>query len=353
MPKPVTFTITIVGSLLFCFLTSATSFATDKATRIAYVEAGEYWTYTETYNAIKEYLEINWENEIEYPSDAHISPGWDKKKELKKRAQKLMERSDIDIIISAGTAATATVLELNNKKTPILAMAVADAVRSKFVINAHDSGVDNFTVRIVPGRYKRMFEIFHEVIGFRKLGLIYPDNEEGHTYSNIEDAKQVAREIGFKIINYDKISNSETTEDCYSGIQNLLDQGIDAFFIPALNCFDWKTSDVAFLLDILSKHKIPTFAREGNSTVKTGALMGFSTYDFSARGSFLGKRIVKILNGTKPRALTMIDIVTPRIAFNLKVASEIGFDPPIALLGASDVIYLKTILPEDRFQKMQ
>ncbi|MCF6246848.1 MAG: hypothetical protein L3J69_05750 [Desulfobacula sp.] len=345
------FTVTIILVLYsIIFVTSVA--AVDKKHRIAYIEAGEYWTYTESYNAIKEYLkQQGWEGKVTYPQTLHFSPGWDKKSELQAAAKKIMGLGDIDLIVSAGTAATAAVLKYNNAKIPILAMAVADAVKSKFVISEDDSGIDNFTVRIVPGRYKRMFEIFHQVVGFKKLGLIFPDNENGHKYSNVEDANQVAGELGFELVTYDKIGDAEAGKDCQAGVTYLIDQGIDAFFIPALNCFDWKVSDVASLLDKLTQHNIPTFSREGTRTVKAGALMGFSTYDFTDRGRFLGERVAKILNGTQPRKLTMVDNATPKITFNLKVAADIEFDPSVDILAASDEIYQKIILPEERLKK--
>jgi len=342
----------IIVTILCLVLLSSVASAEKKQYRIAYIEAGEYWTYTETYNAIKEYLAKNeWGNKVTYPKELYFSPGWDHKAELQQAAEKLMGRDDVDLVVAAGTAATASVLKYNNQKTPILAMAVADAVKSKFVTSQDDSGVDNFTVRIVPGRYKRMFEIFHEVVGFQKLGLIYPDNENGRKYSNVEDAQQVATELGFEIVAFDQIGDAEASTDCEAGISYLMDQGVDAFFIPALNCFDWKLSDVEGLLNKLTQKKIPTFSREGTRTVKAGALMGFSTYDFTDRGRFLGERTIKILNGEQPRKLTMVDNATPKITFNLKTAADIEFDPSVDILAASDEIYQEIELPQERLKK--
>jgi ABC-type uncharacterized transport system substrate-binding protein len=352
MPKITIWSTIIILSVLNLFFLTSFAAAGTTQYRIAYIEAGKYWTYTETYNAIKEYLNKHELGNITtYPETLHFSPGWDKKQELQKLAKNLMARSDIDLIIAAGTAATAAVLKHNNEKTPILAMAVADPVKSKLVTSQDDSGVDNFTVRIVPGRYKRMFEIFHEVVGFQKLGLIYPDNDNGRKYSNVEDAYEVAANLGFEIVAYDKIGDAEASADCEAGISYLIDQGIDAFFIPALNCFDWELSDVASLLERLTQKKIPTFSREGTRTVKAGALMGFSTYDFTGRGQFLGVRAAKILKGEQPRKLTMVDNATPKITFNLKAAADIEFDPSVDILAASDEIYQEITLPEKRLKK--
>jgi ABC-type uncharacterized transport system substrate-binding protein len=296
---------------------------------------------------------MGWAENVEFVDDAHFSPGWEeeKKAELQQRAKELMAREDLDLIITAGTAATKTILDVNNGTTPILAIAVSDPIKSRFVLNETDSGVENFTVRIVLDRFKRMFTIFHDVVGFKKLGILYPDTEEGKNYTNAEDARQVAQERGFELLEYTEISTSETTEECMEGIQWLAEQGMDAFFIPSLNCFDWTTSDVDALFTFLSEHKIPTFSREGTKNVKAGALMGFSTQDFDSRGEFLADKIVRIFQGESPRSLPMVDDAIPKITLNLYVAEQVGFDAPFDLLGASDEIFQEILLPEDRLVK--
>ena len=141
-------------------------------------------------------------------------------------------------------------------------------------------------------------------------------------------------------------------EECFTGVKNLVSQKkVDAFFIPALNGFDWGQSDVKPIIDYLIENKIPSFAREGTKTVKAGALMGFSTYDFSGRGQFLAERVVKILMGTSPRELSMVDNAIPKISLNIYVAEQIGFDPSFDILGASDEIFQEITLPEDRLIK--
>ena len=228
-------------------------------------------------------------------------------------------------------------------------MAVSNALQSGFIKNNEDSGIDNFTVRIVPGRYKRMFEIFHQVIGFKKLGLIYSDTESGKNYTNFDSAMQVAKERGFELAEY-KLER-EDFDECLKGLEKLVDQKIDAFFIPSLLCFDWKKSDVNKLFQFLQQKDIPSFARNGSRDVRAGALMGFSTIDFTKRGEFLADKIVKIFEGTKPRDLIMQDNAIPKISLNIYVASEIGFDPPFDILAATDEIYQEITLPKDRLVK--
>ncbi len=346
--------LTILMMFFVIFLPISADAKDQKIYRIGYFEAGPYWIFSYEMDAIKKAIaEMGWQDKIEFLSDAHISPGWeeDKKSLWPVKAKELMARKDIDLMITAGTDATATILKENNGKTPIVAISVSDPIKSKFVLNEKDSGVDNFTVRIVPNQFRRMFEIFHDVVGFKKLGLIYSDSENSRQYTNMEEARQVAKDRNFEVIEYNNVSAAEKQEECLSGLRYLTDQKVDAFFIPSMVCFDWKNSDVKVLLDFLTEKKIPSFARNGTRDVKAGALMGFSTVDFSSRGKFVADKIVKILQGEKPRSLPMVDNAMPKISFNLHVAEKIGFNPPFDILAASDELFQEITLPEDRLVK--
>ncbi len=320
--------------------------------RIAYIEPGPLWLFSGTLKATLEAMDrLGWKGYVKIPEDAYISPSWEKTEELKARAEELMARTDIDLIISAGTEPTRALLDANNHRTPIVGIDLSDPVRSGIVASETDSGVDNLTVLMEKDRFKRMFRTFHDVVGFSKLGLMFSNSENGRVHANVEDALVVARERGFEIVGYDKISSAEKTDECVEGINRLISQGIDAFFISVLTCLDWNRSDPKSILDILNKHKIPTFAREGSRFVRAGALMGFSSVDFTSHGNLFAEMIVKILEGKKPRSLPMMDESVPKISLNLKVAEDIGFDPGFDVLVACDQIHREIILPEDRLHK--
>jgi ABC-type uncharacterized transport system substrate-binding protein len=195
-----------------------------------------------------------------------------------------------------------------------------------------------------------MFTIFHQVVGFKKLGLIFTDDQNGILYANLEDAREIAKKRGFEVVEF-KQKKEPDTQACLEGIDWLIKQGIDAFYQSALFCFDWTNSDVNKLFETLIDHKIPIFAREGTMYVKAGALMGFSSIDFSPRGDFNARKMIRIFQGEIPRSLPMVDAIQPKISFNLKVAERIGFDPPYDLIGSSDEIFREITLPEKRLVK--
>ena len=51
--------------------------------------------------------------------------------------------------------------------------------------------------RVQPERYQRQLRLFHEIVGFRKLGLVYEDSPSGRSYAAVDAVRQIAMEKGF------------------------------------------------------------------------------------------------------------------------------------------------------------
>ncbi|MEZ5672491.1 MAG: hypothetical protein R3E08_08950 [Thiotrichaceae bacterium] len=336
---------------------------TDTKKRIGYLEAGLLSTFTETMRATRNALQQHgWVAKLELPKDACFSPGWepDKKKLVPEKAKELMSRNDLDLIIGGGTSAVRSLLEYNNHRVAIVGVAVSDPVKSvymldnkesTFVASEQDSGIDNFTIRIVPNQYRKMFEIFYDEVGFKKLGLLYVDEKNKNNVSSVDDAYEVSKSgRHFEIIEQ-RIENPKT-DDCYKGIETLIKGGMDAFFIPSLSCFDWDELDPekanpALLLKLLRDKKIRTFSKQGSRDVQGGAMMALSTVNYTDRGEFTAESIIEILgNHKKPRDLPMKDDAPPKITLNLEAAQEVGFSFSFDVLGASDELYEKITTPE-------
>lgn len=338
--------------LLACFamllLPVGSSAQDGPVKRIGYLEAGHFWLFDRTYEAFRQALGSRSGVRVSYPLDAHHSPGWDAEnmRRLPVLAGELMAREDLDLIVGMGTAAVKALLAANTGRTPILGMGMADPVAAGVVRDMTDSGVDNFTCQVVPDRWTTMFRVFHDVVGFKKLGILYQDTPEGRVYSALNDVHAVASELGFSVAGYGGLSSAETDDECRQGLAQLREEGMDAFFIGPLNCFDWDSNDVAALLRMLNAWKIPTFARDGSDFVKAGALMGFSTWNFGPTGEFLAGQAAAVLSGSPPRSLSMLDRIEPTIAINLETAARIGFHFPLDVLVVSDEIFEHTVLPD-------
>lgn len=330
-------------SVLLSVLAMSSTIAADF--RIGYFEIDHNERYEAVYQAsLKAIKDRGWENKFEFPPEVHISvTSTATVEEQNRKAKELLVRTDINAIIVMGTFGTRAILKNDDGRLPIFSEVVTDAIKEGFVPNENDSGKDNFTVSIAPSRYKNMFRIFHEEVSFKTLGIMYSEMRNRNKESNLDDAEMIAQERDFIIVSYNLSENhfKDNTEGCLEGLKALVKKGMDAFFIPSLDCFKMEKSgsNVKQLMDFLLDKKIPTFARRGTAYVKSGAMMGFSE-DFETQGKNLAEKLNTVLvKKEKPRSLSMIDNSPPKLVLNLAVARWIGFKLSFDILGASDEIY--------------
>ncbi len=364
-----------VGAMLF---TTALAFAGDKVPilnkgkkwRIAMYEGGEYVDYQRNFISLLNGLQnLGWiekkslpairpeqtkelwawlakgglkSDYIEFVADAHYSASWDK--EVRKTMgagiiRRLAKKKDIDLMIATGTWAGQD-LANNQHSTPVIVISCSDAVASKIITCPEDSGVDHVHARIDPQRFERQIRIFHEIMGFKTLGVAYEDSLSGRSISAIEKVRSVAREKGFEV----KVCHSknqtpkraeaeESVRVCYD---NLMEK-VDALYITTQNGVN--DNSLFGLVAMFNDRQIPTFAQYGSKHVEKGILMSISRSDLSFVGQFYADTIAEIFNGTKPRDLNQIFEAPPKIAINLNTAGMIGYDPPIDVLSAADEIF--------------
>ena len=329
--------VALVATVL-CLACNSPAIANPPVKRIGYLEAGPFWLFDNTWSAFRDGMGKHEDMRCEYPADARLSSGWqpEQMRRLPELAKQLLQRKDLDLVVGMGTAAVKALLAVNDGRTPILGMGMADPIAAGIVKSAEDSGVDNFTCRVEVDRWSSMYRVFYDVVRFHKMGIMFQNSQEGRVYAALGDAQAIASELGFELVLYDGLSSAESTDECRKGLDELHKKGMDAFFIGPLNCFDIGDAGMAPLLQKLNQWKVPTFARDGSDYVKAGALMGFSTWNFGPSGIALAGQAHAILTGTPPRALPMLDQSEPSIALNLATAKAIGFDFPFDVLVTAD-----------------
>jgi len=337
--------------------------------RIAYYEGGEYIEYKKTLIAtIKGLIKLGWIEPAKIPDlpgegtrplwiwfsnnlkskylvfskNRHYSSQWKEEKRktlVRALIRRLNSKKDIDLILAMGTWA-AEDLANNKHKTPTIALAVSDAVSSGIIKSYEDSGYDHLHVRVDPLRYERQIQIFHDIIGFQKLGIMYENTVRGRSYASVDKVEKVAKEQGFEIIRCfipkgieDKKIAEQKAQQCFTklcaktdAIYVTLHMGINKHSLPEL-------------VKIANKTDTPTFSQAGSEEVKYGLLMSISQAEFKYVGQFHAETIAQILNGAKPREINQFFEEPSKIAINLKTAEQIGYDPPIDILSAADEIF--------------
>ena len=279
---------------------------------------------------------------IEFVGDAYWSANWDEplRTSTQERVlRRLNEKKDIDLMIAMGTWAG---LDLANDRHSVstLVMASTDPIRAGIIKSARDSGYQHLHARVDPTRYERQVRIFHDLIGFKRLGIAYEDTVAGRSYSAVKDVEKVAAERGFKIIRCHSIAHVSDTQIAYDSLvecHKKLAPGIAAMYLTIQRGLDLR--NLHRLMAPLNKYGIPTFSQFGSEEVKHGVLMSIAQAGFKYVGEFYAQTIAKVLNGAKPRDLSQVFEDPPKIALNLEEARIIQWDPPMDVLSAADEIY--------------
>lgn len=286
---------------------------------------------------------------IEFVADAHYSAKWDKKlrKKIKESVlRRLNQKKDIDFMIAMGTW-TGQDLANTHHSIPLTVVSCSDARAAGIVKSVEDSGFDHVHARLDPRRYERMVQIFHDIIGFQRLGVAYENSRDGRSYASMDDVEKVAKERGFEIVHCHAVSDvpdPKIANDALVKCHEVLAPKIDAMFLTTHNGMNPK--NLPRLLAPLNEHKIPTFSQAGSRDVKYGVLLSIATGSMKYAGRFHAEVMAKVFNGAKPRDLEQVYKSPPKIAINLITAQTIEWDPPIDILGAADEIYQEIEVPK-------
>jgi ABC-type uncharacterized transport system substrate-binding protein len=316
----------LISALFLSLAVSVLANGYDKY-NVAYYEAGEFGVYTETWEGTKRQLDdmgLLGKLDVKY----YESPGWDKDDKVHEViAKKLMNDKDLDLIIGMGTKAVDVLLKNNNNKTPIIGMALSDALKSGFIKNVSDTGIDNFTTRYFPKRWLMLADTFYNLTKFKNIGLLFANTPEGHVYANYKQWTNISDKYGFKVsVRY--MSEEETYEEVKRGLLDLINiDKIDAFYISAILPFDFREDEACSLLKLLADNKIQAFSRDGLPHIEKGALIGLTGTDWNSVGKFHARQIKEILiDKKKPREVNFIYNNRFTLAINLKTLKYIGFD---------------------------
>lgn len=339
-----------------------------KKWRCAYYEGGLYPDYQIIFiQTINGLIELGWVQPLEFPQynpdhgafwkwfcknvksdylefvpDAFYSADFKAviRKEMKSKClQRLKVQKDIDFVFAMGTWAGQDLANTQHS-VPLMVASASNPIASKVIASAEDSGLDHVHAKVDPERYERQVRLFHDMVGFKTLGVVHDDTAEGRTFAGIGALEKVARESGFKVerclaptFNHSKRQYRKMVADCYVKIA----PKVDAVYITV---HDGVTlANLPNIMKPINAHQLPSFSMKGSEEVQHGVLMSISQANFKYVGQFHAEVLGKILNGAKPRDISQVWKAPPKIALNLKTAQEIGYDPPVDILMASDEIY--------------
>ncbi len=341
-----------------------------KKWRIGYAEGGHWKNYTEyLLGSINILMEYGWfektdipeapnddagalwkwmaenlkSDYIEFPPDAFWTSNWNAPERLKNRAEMLHRmntRKDIDLMVAAGTWAGKD-LANNEHATPAVVIQTSDPIVAGIIESAEDSGFAHIHARCDPARFERQIRLFHQIVGFKKLGLPYTNNESGRSYAAIGNVEKVAEERGFEVIHQhiaetERFDRETQFRNGVVSVEALGKKGVDAIYFSANTAL--LVENLPNLLPVLFKYNIASFAQISANYVEQGLLMSISESSANVK-KFHADTIAKILNGARPGDLKQVFESPNRIVLNLKNAEKIGFHVPDSAFDIADEVF--------------
>jgi ABC-type uncharacterized transport system substrate-binding protein len=279
---------------------------------------------------------------LEFPPDAFYSSNWDDATRAKTKTEvlsRLANAKDIDLMLAMGTWAGQDLANDRNS-VPTLVLSSTDPIAAGIAKSVEDSGRDNINARMDPTIHERQLRLFHDIIGFKKLGVAYEDSVAGKSYAALPAIEKVAAERGFTVVPcFTKASTPDTAEAEDSVVQcaKQLAPQVDAVFLTIQKGLTLQS--LPKVMAALNATKIPTFSQNGSTEVRHGALLSLAQAEFKYVGRFHAETMARIFNGAKPRELPQVFEDPPKIAINLQEALIIAYDPPVDIIAAADEIY--------------
>lgn len=279
---------------------------------------------------------------LEFLDNGYYSANWDSNIRTQRRREiiaRLNDQRDIDLMIAMGTWAGK---DLANSKhdTPTLVMSSSDPIGAGIIESIEDSGYDHVFVHVDPYRFERQVRLFHDIVGFKKLGVAYEDTVAGRSYAAIDKVEKIASKRGFEVVHCHTLSDlSDQSLAERSVIQCFeeLARQVDALYVTSQGGVS--SNSIPELVNIANKYHVPTFSQLGSEEVKHGFLLSLSNLEYKSVGLFSADTMAKVMNGAKPRQLNQLFEDKQNISINLKTAELIGLYLHSDVLAAADKIY--------------
>lgn len=293
--------------------------------------------------AIWDYLVAQANNEyIEFVPDAYWSADWQDDQRVTNQAaalQRLAQPGEIDFVLAMGTWAGQD-LANDQHATPTLVITSSGPVAAGIIESVEDSGREHVIAEVDPARYLRQIRLFHEIVGFEKLGVVLEDSPNGRIYANLNDLQTVGSERGFEVVtcfapetNITEAEALRNVSECYASLA----QQVEALWIGVH--VGENTKFMPDLLTPLYENQVATWAQVGSDAVRRGVLLSIARADFRAAGVWYARIAVQVFNGAKPRDLSQIYEQPNRIVLNRAAAELTGFELPPGLVEAADQVF--------------
>ncbi len=290
-----------------------------------------------------QWLSAHASGKIQFLADGYYSSQWHKERRATIRtaiARRVSEVRDVDLVIAFDTWSAQDALKLN-LNIPVVVCSVTTLDESG--LGTALAGRTDHSIAIVHERdhVYRQVQVFWNIFGFSKLGVVYEDTPSGRSLVGLEELERAARDFNFSLV---RCTKSLVGEDatvarhrralCH---KELVRKGAEAVFLTySLGPLQEQEQDMHDVLEPLLEAGLPTFSEQGGREVASGALLSSGKTDQRELGLFAADLLDRMIHGTPVRELDTTFVSSGSMLVNLKTAARIGWDPPLEVLATVD-----------------
>jgi putative ABC transport system substrate-binding protein len=187
------------------------------------------------------------------------------------------------------------------------------------------TGIGGLTIDLVPKR----LEILRELVPKTDSIAFLANSSNPTTETQIQNIREATRALGLKLNIYRATSEAEI-DAAFAKISQMragpLVVGADSFFITARNK----------IVALAARHAIPT-TYENRESVVAGGLLSYAP-NFRDAYRQVGVYVGRILKGTRPADLPILQPTKFELVINLKTAKTLGLDVPLSLQQRADEV---------------
>lgn len=240
-------------------------------------------------------------------------------------------RNKIDVIVATGgTVSAVKVKPVVPRTVPIVFAMGGDPVKLGVVVSLNRPG-DNITgvAFLVNGLASKQIELLHELVPQAAAIGFLVNPKDPNAEQDIRDARAAADSFGQKLI----VGEASTEGELESIFSSFLQQRVAAAFVDAEPfLLDQHKKIIAFA----TQHVLPVVS-QFRSFAADGALASYGT-SLTDTNRQLGLYTGRILKGTRPGDLPVVQSTKFDLVINLKTAKVIGVAVPSALLATADEV---------------
>ena len=237
---------------------------------------------------------------------------------------------NVAVIFIGGADIEMRALTAAVSKTPIVFAAAGDPVKMGIVVSLNRpgrnaTGITGVSAELGPKR----LQLLHELVApVTKVALLI-DPDDPNTKSTTSDVEAAAPALGLQV----HVLEARTELDIEATFARLVDVHAGALLVTANALFN---NQRARLVALAERHRVPTIY-DRREFVDAGGLISYGASNadqYRQCGIYVGR----ILNGTRPADLPVLQPTKFELVINLKTAKALGLTVPETLLATADEV---------------